>query len=223
MTLSFPAAILSSPKSSQRDRHHAAPTRPPKAGKPLVDLGQTAGAGCPENTPYMPVSSADTLNIHTIRETKVILDSDLARLYGVLTKRLNEATRRNADRFPVDFCFQLTRTEVADLKSQFATSSGSHGGRRKLPWAFTEHGALMAANVLNSPRAVQMSIFIVRAFLRMRQEFVTSAAILKRLVGIDRKLLVHDVVLRDLYRKLQPLLSPSSSPPKREIGFHVKP
>jgi hypothetical protein len=81
----------------------------------------------------------------------------------------------------------------------------------------------MAANVLNSPRAVQMSIFIVRAFLRMRQDLVTSAAILKRLAGIDRKLLVHDVVLRDLYRKLQPLLSPPSSPPRREIGFHVKP
>lgn len=81
----------------------------------------------------------------------------------------------------------------------------------------------MAANVLNSPRAVQMSIFIVRAFLRMRQELVTSAAILKRLAEIDRRLLMHDVVLRDLYRKLQPLLTPPSAPPRRQIGFHVKP
>jgi hypothetical protein len=171
----------------------------------------------------MPSPAADLLTIYTVRETKVILDSDLAGLYGVLTKRLNEATRRNAARFPNDFCFQLTREEVANLKSQIAASSGAHGGRRKLPWAFTEHGALMAATVLNSPRAVQMSIFIVRAFLRMREELASGATILKRLAAIDRKLLVHDVVLRDIYRKLQPLLSPPLTPPKREIGFHVKP
>jgi hypothetical protein len=107
------------------------------------------------------------------------------------------------------------------LKSQIAASSGAHGGRRKLPWAFTEHGALMAATVLNSPRAVQMSIFIVRAFLRMREELASGATILKRLAAIDRKLLVHDVVLRDIYRKLQPLLSPPLTPPKREIGTPV--
>jgi phage regulator Rha-like protein len=171
----------------------------------------------------MPTPSADLLTIRTIRETKVILDSDLARLYGVPTFRLNEAVKRNVDRFPADFCFQLTRDEFAHLISQFAISSGTHGGRRKLPWAFTEHGALMAANVLNSSRAVQMSIFIVRAFLRMREELATNAVILKRLAQIDRKLLVHDVVLRDIYRKLQPLLAPPPAPAKREIGFHVKP
>jgi len=171
----------------------------------------------------MSTPASDLLVLHIVRDTKVILDRDLARLYGVLTKRLNEATRRNADRFPAEFCFRLTPAETENLKSQIATSSGTHGGRRKLPWAFTEHGALMAATVLNSPRAVQMSIFIVRAFLRMRAELASGADILKRLAAIDHKLLVHDVVLRDIYRKLQPLLGPPSARPKREIGFHVKP
>jgi hypothetical protein len=179
-------------------------------------------AGFGEPSPFMHASASDCFPIHTIRETKVIIDSDLAKLYGILTKRLNEAARRNADRFPAEFCFQLTLEEAANLKSQIATSSDVHGGRRKLPWAFTEHGALMAANVLNSPRAVQMSVFIVRAFLRMREELASGAGILKRLAAIDRELLVHDVVLRDIYRKLQPLLAPPTDRPRREIGFHVK-
>ena len=158
--------------------------------------------------------------IHTFRGTKVVLDGDLAKLYGVTTKRLLEQVRRNQDRFPDDFCFQLDRQEVADLRSQIATSSGTYGGRRYAPWVFTEHGALMAANVLNSSRAVQMSIFIVRAFLRMREELATSAVVLKRLAEIDKKLIMHDVVLRDVYRKLQPLLAPPPEPPRRRIGFH---
>jgi hypothetical protein len=109
------------------------------------------------------------------------------------------------------------------LRSQFATSKAGRGGRRYAPWAVTEHGALMAANVLNSSHAVQMSIFIVRAFLRMREELASGAGILKRLAAIDRKFLVHDAVLRDIYRKLQPLLAPAPDRPRREIGFHVKP
>lgn len=104
--------------------------------------------------------------LRELRGERVILDSDLARLYGVPTKRLNEQVRRNAERFPPDFCFQLEPQEVANLRSQIATSS--YGGRRYLPYAFTEHGAIMAANVLNSPQAVQMSVFVVRAFLKMR-------------------------------------------------------
>src|ERR1017187_6643885 len=105
--------------------------------------------------------------IRTIRGQKVILDSDLARIYGVPTKRLNEQVRRNAKRFPSDFLFRLASAEADNLKSQFATSS-LHGGRRKLPFAFTENGAIMAANVLNSPEAVRMSVFVVRAFVQMR-------------------------------------------------------
>ena len=106
--------------------------------------------------------------IYTIRGVRVILDSDLAALYGVPTKRLNEQYRRNRKRFPEDFAFQLTAKETNSLRSQIATSS-SHGGRRYRPYAFTEHGALMAANILNSARAVQMSIFVIRAFVKMRE------------------------------------------------------
>jgi hypothetical protein len=172
-------------------------------------------------SPALPRESIEHL-IFTIRGQRVILDADLARIYGVPTFRLNEAVKRNSERFPADFRFQLTREDTKVLISQSAISSGAHGGRRKLPWAFTEHGALMAANVLNSPRAVQMSIFIVRAFLRMREELASGAVILKRLAAIDRKLLVDDVVLRDIYRKLRPLLSPPPALPKREIGFHTR-
>jgi hypothetical protein len=175
----------------------------------------------PSSASELPTESIEPL-IFKIRGQRAILDTDLARLYDVPTFRLNESVKRNSERFPTDFRFQLTREDTAILISQSAISSGAHGGRRKLPWAFTEHGALMAANVLNSPRAVQMSVFIVRAFLRMREELASGTGILKRLAAIDRKLLVHDVVLRDIYRKLEPLLSPLPDRPKREIGFHVK-
>jgi len=173
--------------------------------------------------------------IHVIRDQRVILDSDLAAIYGVPTKRLNEQFRRNSDRFPHDFAFQLTREETAvvksqapssqpvpNLKSQIATSSFAHGGRRKLPIAFTEHGALMAANILNSPRAVAMSVYVIRAFVKMREDLAANAAILKRLADIDKTLLLHDTALRDIYQKLRPLLEPTPQPPKPEIGFHVK-
>jgi len=161
--------------------------------------------------------------IHTLRKQKVVLDSDLAVLYGVPTKRLNEAVRRNADRFPDDFCFLIAREEFANLKSQIATSSSDHGGARKLHTAFTEHGALMAATILRSPRAVQMSIYLVRAFVQMRGELQTNLTILKRLAEVDRKLLEHDSVLREVITRLQPLLDAPDEPeepPKRKIGFH---
>jgi hypothetical protein len=167
-------------------------------------------------------NSAELPKILTVRRQRVVLDSDLAALYGVQTKRLNEAVRRNAGRFPDDFCFLLTLEEVANLKSQFATSSLAHGGRRKLPTAFTEHGALMAATVLRSQRAVQMSLYLVRAFVRMRDEILANVAILKRLAEIDRRLLEHDVVLREVIERLQPLMrAPAQDKePKRKIGFH---
>ena len=173
--------------------------------------------------------------IFVVRDQTVILDNDLARLYDVPTKALNQAVKRNAERFPVDFAFQLSAAEAEDLKSQSVTSSRdanqglafgraeilitSHGGTRKLPWAFTEHGALMAANVLRSEKAVQMSIFVTRAFVRLREHAAANAAILKRLAEIDRTLLQHDAALRDVYRKLQPLLAPPPEPAKRRIGF----
>ena len=197
--------------------------------------------------------------ITTVRGQKVILDSDLASIYGVPTRRLNEQVKRNARRFPQDFLFRLTAEEMeqcqrsrsqfvtlerggsiegpttepdssqigtgspgTSLKSQIATSSSTHGGRRKLPYAFTEHGAIMAANVLNSSRAVDMSVFVVRAFVKMREHVVANAAILKRLAEIDKTLLIHDTALREVFQKLRPLLEPPPAPPKPEIGFHVK-
>jgi ORF6N domain len=156
--------------------------------------------------------------IYTICGVRVILDSDLAALYGVPTKRLNEQYRRNRKRFPEDFAFQLTAGEADSLRSQIATSR-SHGGRRYRPYAFTEHGALQAANILNSANAVRMSVFVIRAFVKIREQLVTNAAILKRLAEIDKTLLVHDSALRDLYQKLLPLLSPPPEPPRRRIGF----
>jgi hypothetical protein len=157
--------------------------------------------------------------IYTIRGVRVILDSDLAALYGVPTKRLNEQYRRNRKRFPEDFAFQLTAGEADSLRSHIATSR-SHGGRRYRPYAFTEHGALQAANILNSANAVRMSVFVIRAFVKIREQLVTNAAILKRLAEIDKTLLVHDSALRGLYQKLLPLLSPPPEPPRRRIGFH---
>jgi hypothetical protein len=194
-----------------------------------------------EDRPSMPsLSSPDPklLPIYSIRGRRVVLDRDLAALYGVATMAFNQATRRNAARFPADFVFRFTREELTNLKSQIVIPSsescqdlglqpramGPHGGRRSLPWAFTEHGAIMAATILRSPRAVQMSVYVVRAFVRMREEALTSAAILKRLAEIDKRLLEHDLVLRDMVEKLLPLLSasPKPDPPKRRIGFDAE-
>jgi hypothetical protein len=169
--------------------------------------------------------------IYSIRGVRVILDADLAALYGVSTKRLNEQLRRNQKRFPDDFAFQLTSEEASSLRSQFATASpapssirsqnatASKRNVRYRPWAFTEHGALQAANILNSANAVHMSVFVIRAFVKMREQLATNAAILKRLAEIDQSLLVHDSALRDIYQKLLPLLSPPPDPPRRKIGF----
>jgi hypothetical protein len=173
--------------------------------------------------------------ILTLRQQKVILDVDLAGLYGVPTKRLNEQVKRNADRFPGDFMLQLTEEEWKLLKSQNATSSlecaspnrsqiatGSqrHRDPRFLPRAFTEHGALMAANVLNSPDAVKMSVYVVRAFIKQREIMLAQADVLKRLSQMDAHLLKHDDALRVIWRELQPLLSPPPAKSLPQIGFH---
>lgn len=177
--------------------------------------------------------------IVTIRGHRVVLDADLARLYCVPTYRFNEAFKRNRRRFPSDFAFQLTGKEFADLRShiatsnmqeilnaanssQFAMSSSRHRGAVYRPWAFTEHGAVMAANILRSERAIHMSVFVVRAFVRLREHIAANQAILKRLAEIDRTLLQHDSSLLDLYEKLLPLLQPPPAHPKRRIGFQAK-
>jgi hypothetical protein len=163
--------------------------------------------------------------IFSIRGHRVLLDADLARLYEVSTKRFNEAFKRNHHRFPTDFAFQLTTAEFNLMRSQIATGSlqgrdsseektmwsqfATTSGRRRRttyrPWAFTEHGVLMAANILWSERAIQMSVFVVRAFVRLREHVAANTAVLKRLAEIDRTLLRHDAALRDVYQKLLPL------------------
>jgi len=134
-----------------------------------------------------------------MRGKRVLLDSDLAALYGVTTMRFNEAVKRNHDRFPDDFMFALTNQEVAILKSQIAISNlrdGAHGGRRKPPRVFTEHGAIMAAMILNSARAVQMSVYVVRAFVEMRQLSLSNAATLRRLDSLERSVAALDAETR---------------------------
>ena len=168
--------------------------------------------------------SAETITrqICLIRGHRVILDKDLARLYGVPVKRLNEQVKRNRRRFPEDFVFLLTLTETKDWlrsRSQFATLKRGRN-IKYLPYVFTEHGALMAANVLNSKRAVTMSVYVIRAFVRMREIFAASQILEKRLAEIEKVLLGHDIALKDLYKKIRPLLLPPPDPPKRRIGFH---
>jgi hypothetical protein len=195
-------------------------------------VGRRGGAALLLSMPKRPSSVAVLEPVEPLlcelRGERVILDSDLARLYGVPTKRLNEQVRRNADRFPSDFCFQLESQEFANLKSQFATSSSAHGGRRKLPYAFTEHGAIMAANVVNSPQAVQMSVFVVRAFLKMRAALTDTRQLAKKLTELEAdlksRLDVHEVAIVEVLQRVMSLLDPPPGPelPKREMGFHVK-
>jgi hypothetical protein len=152
--------------------------------------------------------------ILAVREQKVILDADLAEIYGVETRVLNQAVKRNAERFPDDFLFELTREEILRI-SQTVTSLANLKFSKQVQ-AFTEHGALMAASVLNSPEAVEMSVFVIRAFVRAREQLTANAAILKRLAEIDKTLLAHDTALRDVYRKLLPLLQPPPEPDEME-------
>lgn len=179
-------------------------------------------------------TSVVTPTIIEIRQQRVVIDYELARLYGVPTRRFNEAFRRNRARFPQEFVFQLSTAEFAALRraqanessrqkvnrSQNAIGSQRHRDPRNRPWVFTEHGALMAANILRSQRAVQMSVFVIRAFVRLREQAAANSAILKRLAEIDLTLLQHDSALRDVYQKLLPLLQPPTDPPRRRIGFH---
>jgi hypothetical protein len=161
--------------------------------------------------------------IVVIRGQKVILDADLAALYGVTTKRLNEQVKRNAARFPGDFAFELTDAEAAILRSQNATSSGTHGGRRYRPNVFTEHGAVMAASVLNTPRAVEISVYVVRAFIRLREALATHAEIAHKVAALERKMEDHDAAIGELIEIVERLTEPPAPGPSRRIGFQVDP
>jgi len=158
--------------------------------------------------------------ILVLRDQKVLLDVDLAALYGVSVKRLNEQIKRNAKRFPADFLFRLSPAEYQNLRSQNATSSSSHGGRRYLPHAFTEHGAIMAATVLNSKRAIEMSIFVVRAFVRMRQALAMNQQIVTKLSEIEMRLESHDVEIQELVDAIRELMAPLPAN-NRRIGFET--
>ena len=158
--------------------------------------------------------------IMTIRKQRVILDSDLAKLYGVQTFRFNEAVKRNTERFPEDFLFRLTATEKAEVIANCDHLQNLKFSKA-LPWAFTEHGAIMAATLLNSPQAVAMSLYVVRAFVRLREELSANTTLEKRLAVIEKTLLTHDAALRDVIAKMRPLLLPPPEPPRKKIGFNA--
>ncbi|HKT72493.1 MAG TPA: ORF6N domain-containing protein [Steroidobacteraceae bacterium] len=163
-----------------------------------------------------------TQSIRVFRGQKVLLDSELATLYGVTTGRLNEAVKRNLERFPGDFMFQLTAAEHAALISQIATSKTGRGGRRKLPWVFTEHGAIQAANVLNSPRAVEMGIYVVRAFVKLRELLASNRELARRFdeleARLDKKLTAHDEAIAAILSAIRQLMNPPA-PKRGGIGF----
>jgi hypothetical protein len=192
----------------------------------------------------LPAAQVESI-ILTVRGHKVILDSDLAALYGVTTSRLNEQVRRRPERFPSDFAFQLTVEEAIGLRSHSAISkaqvltppnvtilrsqsatSRSRGGRRYLPYAFTEHGAIMAATVLNSPEAVRMSVFVVRAFVKMREALVQTRELAAKLAELERKLTErldsHEDAIAVILSELKKLMAPSPDTPRTPIGFTVR-
>lgn len=166
--------------------------------------------------------------IFTLRNQRVILDADLAAIYGVETGSLNRAVKRNIRRFPPDFIYQLASEEIRGLRCQVGISR-KHGGRRYRPFVFTEHGAIMAAAVLNSPRAVQMSVFVVRAFVRMRAALSDTAALARKLALLESEVKARldnqDAAIVDVLRRFMEIIDPPAlpePPPKPPIGFGVK-
>ena len=156
--------------------------------------------------------------IYLIRGQKVMIDVDLAELYGVQTKRLNERVRRNSKRFPKDFMFQLTKSEAENLRSQFATSRSGHGGRRTLPYVFTEQGVAMLSTVLNSEQAIEINITIMRAFVKLRQMLESNEELNRKFAAVIRKLSTHDKYFRVVFDELKKLTE-QPIPPRKLIGF----
>jgi hypothetical protein len=167
-------------------------------------------------TPLIAVES----RILFLRHQRVILDEDIAELYGVPVKVLNQQVKRNRERFPSDFVFQLTAKENEALRSQIVTSKEGRGGRRYAPYAFTEHGAIMAATVLNSERAVQMSVFVVRAFVRLREMLATNRRLAGKIDELETRLDTHDSTIQDLIEAIKELMTPED-PPRIRIGFQL--
>ncbi len=174
------------------------------------------------NTSRLAVTPIETVasRIYVIRGHRVMLDADLAQLYGVPTRRLNEQVKRNLNRFPPDFMFQLSADELDNWRSQIATSNpGAKMGLRRPPYAFTEHGALQLASVLNSPRAAEMSIVVVRAFVRLRELLATHKDLAAQLEKLERRLDMSDGAIAELYAMIRKLMEPPPEPQKRRIGF----
>jgi ORF6N domain len=160
-----------------------------------------------------------TRAILLLRRQRIILDADLAALYGVPTKALNQAVKRNAERFPEDFMFRLSRAEVGALnRSQSVTGSQKHRDPRFPPFAFTEHGAIMAATILNSPRAVEMSLYVVRAFVRLRELLASNTALARKLDELERKYQHHDEAITAILSAIRELTNPPAAK-RRGIGF----
>ena len=168
-----------------------------------------------KTTNNLPTKTKPDEYIIRVRGRSVILDSDIALLYGVTTKRLNEQVKRNKQRFPDDFHFQLTEKEWNNLRSQIATSR--HGGRRYPPFAFTEHGAVMAANVLNSEQAIEMSVAIVRAFVKLRRMALSIEGLAKK---VDRLEKDHDKKFQVVFDAIRQLIN-QPEPTSKKIGFHA--
>jgi hypothetical protein len=168
-----------------------------------------------------------------IRGQRVILDADLAELYGTTTKRLNEQVKRNLARFPSDFTFRLDSEEAEAMRSQIATASGNPPAMRSqiataskrnvryLPFAFTEHGVIMAASVLNTPRAIDVSVFVVRAFVKLREFLSTHRELADKLAELECKVAGHDAAIESLVAAIRRLMQPPPAPPRRSIGFQV--
>ena len=170
----------------------------------------------PKTSLAVPVES----RILVVREQRVILDTDLAELYGVPVKRLNEQVKRNQERFPADFMFRLSAEESESLRSQDATPKTGRGGRRYAPYAFTEHGAIMAATVLNSERAVEMSVFVVRAFVRLREMLATNQQLASKIDELEQRLDTHDASIQELIEAIRELMAPEPGS-GRKIGFQL--
>jgi ORF6N domain len=159
-------------------------------------------------------------SIHVIRGQRVMLDFDLAKLYGIPTFVLNQAVKRNRGRFPRDFAFPITAQELGSLTSQIVMSKPGRGGRRTVPWAFTEHGVAMLASVLRSPMAVRVNIEIVRTFVRLRRLLATPGELVEQLRQLADTVQLHDGQIRDIARVLQQLIAPPEPPqPPRRFGF----
>ena len=187
----------------------------------MTQAAKTVGQKSSETK--MPASLVSTESVAQcillIRGQKVMLDADLAELFGVPTKVFNQAIRRNLGRFPDDFMFQLTENEKESLRSQFVTLKTGRGQHRKyLPYVFTEHGAIMAATILNSPRAVEMSVFIVRAFVQLREMLSSNAELAAKLLELERKVSSHDQAIAGLIDAIRQLMMPATGK-SRPIGF----